>query len=543
MNFVIGALVAASYVIFGKLSSLFGQVSSIVTIGIFLPEGIALAAALLFGKRVVWGIFLGQLLFAFSNNLGLLPSFLIALINSIEALLAMYIVELWRIDLHLRSVRSVLRFFAMIAFIVQPLSAIAGNAVLAMFGAIQGNFWFFVLSWYLGNILAQFLITPLLLQLAFALQKKALRIKMLLGIVALFGLIGFVVTDLLGITNVVLLFSLSLVVLLIVDYYLGRLCAIVGLTTLSLLLTALGHYGVDMFGISSPMEALININFFILAQVVILYVIDAMHCEKEQLLKQLQEYNSTLQQRVQEEIAKNREKEKLLLQQSRLAQIGETINMIAHQWRQPLNTIAIMIQTLMLKFRSNRLSLEEFSQTTQKIMEQIDGLSVTIDQFSNFFKTEEKRRVVAVEDVVEKVVALIKPQVEKVGITLQVQSDGNYYIDGYPNALGQALMHIIANAKEQLQSCIACKRKKITITITADSKSVQIAIADTGGGIEEAMMDTIFEPYVSTKGKNGLGLGLYITKMIIEEHMDGKIRVYNEEDGAVFVIWLQRYIQ
>ncbi len=137
---------ATSYVIFGKLSSLFGQVSSIVTIGIFLPEGVALAAVLLFGRRIVWGIFLGQFLFALSNNLGFLSSLLIALINSIEALLAINLVEFWRIDLRLRNVADVLKFFVLIAFVLQPFSAFAGNAVLALFGYLKGNFWHYVLS-------------------------------------------------------------------------------------------------------------------------------------------------------------------------------------------------------------------------------------------------------------------------------------------------------------------------------------------------------------------------------------------------------------
>lgn len=541
MNFVIGALLAASYVIFGKISSLFGKISSIVTVSIFLPEGIALAAALLFGKRVVWGIFLGQLLFALSNNLGFVPSLLIALINSIEALVAIYVVDYWEIDLRLRSVRSVLRFFAMIAFVLQPLSALASNTVLALFGYVGENFWFFVLSWYLGNVMAQFLITPLLLQLAFALQKQALKVGTLFTIVILFGFFGFLLSDIVQIKNIVLLFSLSLVALLVVDYYFGRLCAVVGLVTLSLLLTALGHFGVDIFGVKNSIEELININFFVLAQVLILYVVDAMSYEKEQLLRQLQEYNQTLQKRVQQEVAKNREKEKLLLHQSRLAQIGETINMIAHQWRQPLNTIAIMVQTLALKQKRGSLDTQEFLTIEQKIMDQIDQMSDTIDAFRNFFKPEEGKSIFRVQDVMTKVFSMSTPELKKYDITLKHEIKGEYSVLGYPNELGQALLNIISNAKEQLIDCKECAEKEIVVKVTADAKNVVITITDNGGGIEKEIMDKIFEPYVSTKGKNGTGLGLYITKTIIEEHMDGRIRAANTGDGASFTITLPRY--
>ena len=540
MNFVIGALLAASYVIFGKLSSLFGQVSSIVTIGIFLPEGIALAAALLFGRRIVWGIFLGQFLFALSNNLGFLPSLLIALINSIEALLAINVVEFWRIDLRLRNVADVLKFFALIAFVLQPFSAFAGNAVLALFGYLKGNFWHYVLSWYLGNVMAQFLITPLLIQLAFVLKKRALRWIPLLFIIALFGFFGYLLSDILYIQNIVLLFSLSLVALLAVDYYLGRLCAVVGLATLSLLLTAMIHFGIDVFAAKDIFEELINVNFFILAQVLILYIIDAMYYENRQLLQQLQEYNQSLQRRVQEEVAKNREKEKLLLHQSRLALIGETINMIAHQWRQPLNAIAIMVQTLALKQKRGSLDTQEFLMIEQKIMEQIDQMSATIDAFRNFFKPEEKQQRFGIQDVIERVISISEPQISKLGIDLKYKIDGEYSVQGYPNELGQALLNIISNAKDQLLECGGCAKKEIVIEVKGDEERVQILIADTGGGVKEEQIDKIFEPYVSGKGKNRTGLGLYITKMIVEEHMGGKIEVENRKDGAVFTIWLKR---
>ena len=540
MNFVLGALLAVSYVIFGKLSSLFGQVSSIVTIGIFLPEGVALAAALLFGRRIVWGIFLGQFLFALSNNLDFFPSLLIALINSIEALLAINIAEFWRIDIRLRSVQSVLKFFALIAFVLQPFSALAGNAVLALFGYLNGNFWHFALSWYVGNVMAQFLIAPLLIQLYFAWKKRALRWFSMFFVVALFGFFGYLLSDIFQIRNIVLLFSLSFTAILLVDYYMGRLCAVVGLATLSLLLTALSHFGIDIFAAKEIFEELINVNFFILAQVLLLYVVDAMYYENRQLLQQLREYNQTLQKRVQEEIAKNREKEKLLLHQSRLAQIGETINMIAHQWRQPLNTIAIMVQTLSLKQKRGSLDTQEFLRVEQKIMEQIDQMSTTIDAFRNFFKPEDKRQRFCIQNVIERVVSISEPQISKLGIVLKYKIDGEYYVLGYPNELGQALLNIISNAKDQLLECSDCTKREIVIEVKGDEEGVKILIADTGGGIKEEIIDKIFEPYVSSKSKNRTGLGLYIAKMIVEEHMDGKIEARNEKDGALFTIWLKR---
>ncbi len=226
--------------------------------------------------------------------------------------------------------------------------------------------------------------------------------------------------------------------------------------------------------------------------------------------------------------------------QSHLAQIGETINMIAYQWRQPLNAIAIMVQTLALKQKRGSLDTQEFLMIEQKIMEQIDQMSATIDAFRNFFKPEEKQQRFDIQDVIERVISISEPQISKLGIDLKYKIDSEYYVQGYPNELGQALLNIISNAKDQLLECSGCAKKEIAIEVKGDEERVQILIADIGGGIDDAIIDKVFEPYVSSKGKNRTGLGLYITKMIVEEHMGGKVEVENRKDRAVFTIWLKR---
>ena len=540
-DFYKGLLLAVAYFVFGKLSSYFGVSNSIITVSIFPPEGISLAMAVLFGNRVVWGIFLGQTLYALSNHLGVAASSLIGITNSLEALLAVYFVRRWKIDLGFGDVRSVLLFFFLIIIILQPWSALLGNTVLLLFADENAkDFWINVGSWYLGNVVAQLVITPMLLLLYKAYSEKELDIGKLLVTILIFAAIFVLLVVELHLDNMALLFSIAVAGTFIVSYRFGIVYGSVAINIISTTMILLTQNGIGVFTLYDKFNNIVNLNFFMLGQVFLFYIDQAMYKEKEQLLQEVENANKNLQKRVEEEVAKNREKEKFLMYQSRLAQMGEMINMIAHQWRQPLNSISIIVQTLGIKFKNGSLTPEGMDELQKKILHQIDHMSETIDAFRDFFKPKKEAEVFDLGDVVSNVVDMSRFEIQKKGIDFEYRQKEKIVLKGYPNELGQAILNIVNNAKEQLEQKNS-NEKRIAIDVISDDEGVEIKISDTAGGIDEQYIERIFEPYFSTKeGKNGTGLGLYITKMIVEEHMGGKLSVKNSEKGAIFTIELNR---
>ena len=538
-SFSTGVMLAVAYFVFGKLSAYFGVVNSIININIFVPEGIALAAVLLFGKRVVWGIFVGQTIFALSNDLGIVASSLIGVSNTLEALIALYFVRRWKIDLGFGDLTSVLHFFFLVAFVLQPWSALVGNTILVLFGSSNiDEFWFYVMSWYFGNLVAQLVITPMLVLLYRAYKKNDLQLFRALFTILLFTVGIYILVAVFHLDNMALLLSVTVIALSIVSYYFGVVYGAISINVISVMMVLLTQSGIGAFTLGSKFDNIVNLNFYMLAHVFIFYIHQAMYREKERLLLQLKSMNENLEKRVEEEVEKNREREKFLMYQSRLAQMGEIINMIAHQWRQPLNSLSIMLQTIAMRFNKGKLNKEEMEEIQKNIIAQIDHMSQTIDSFRNFFKPEKELVRFDLKNVLLQVFDMSKTEMEKNKIVLEYRQDEEITLEGYPNELGQALLNIVNNAKDQLIQKKKQERKIFLNAVKEENRAV-ITIADTAGGIAEGIKEKIFEPYFSTKeGRNGTGLGLYITKMIVEEHMGGTIRVENTNTGALFEITL-----
>lgn len=538
-EFVTAILLAGAYFVFGKVSAYFGVVNSIININIFVPEGIALAIALLFGYRVVWGVFVGQTLYALSNDLGIVVSSAIGISNTIEALLAIYLVRRWKIDIKLGNLYSVLGFFFLVTVVLQPFSALMGNTILLFFGKTRiYDFWFFVASWYFGNLIAQLVITPMLLLLCHICSKQIIELtKLVLTTVLFISLLYFLIV-VVQVSNMALLLSTTLVILFVVAHNFGILYGAIGINIIAIEMILLTQNGIGLFTLQSRFDNIVNLNFYLLAHVVIFYIHQAMYREKESLLLQLEKINENLENQVHAEVAKNREQEKYLMYQSRLAQMGEIINMIAHQWRQPLNTLSLLVQTIALKYKKGLLDQEVIEQIQTGMLRQINQMSNTIDSFRNFFKQEKEAVDFDLREVILHVIEISKLEIEKNGITLDYALSSDVRLKGYPNELGQVLLNIINNAKDQLLTC-ACEEKKISIQVLQVDQVVHIKITDTAGGIPEDVIEKIFDPYFSTKeAKNGTGLGLYISKMIIEDHMQGELFVHNSSQGAVFTIKL-----
>jgi signal transduction histidine kinase len=257
------------------------------------------------------------------------------------------------------------------------------------------------------------------------------------------------------------------------------------------------------------------------------------------LITQSQEFenlNKTLDKRVQEELAKNRQKEQQLIHQSRLAQMGEMISMIAHQWRQPLTAISATANNLILKIMMDDIDKDEFEKEIGLISNYSQHLSKTIDDFRGFFKENKVEKVTTIDKIIESTLDIVRVSVENANIELRTKLECNKELKTYPSEIKQVVLNLIKNAQDALIEKDV-KDAYIEIeTLCKDDKHVLI-IKDNGGGIPENIMDKIFEPYFSTKlEKDGTGLGLYMSKIIIEKHCGAKIKAENDDKGAVFKV-------
>jgi signal transduction histidine kinase len=255
--------------------------------------------------------------------------------------------------------------------------------------------------------------------------------------------------------------------------------------------------------------------------------------------KALESFNKELQEKVDKEVKKNQENQKHLMQQNRLAQMGEMINMIAHQWRQPLTAIGSTTNTLLIKSMMGKYDKELFNEKLENINNYTQHLSLTIDDFRNFFKKTKEKRQISLSTICEDSLNIIQTSLYNKNITVQKNYQCNSKLFTYPNELRQVVLNLIKNAEDVLIEK-DIENKKINIDTLYKNEKFIIRISDNAGGIPKDIIKKIFEPYYSTKlEKDGTGLGLYMSKTIIEDHCRGKIYAENDENGAVFTIELE----
>ncbi len=250
--------------------------------------------------------------------------------------------------------------------------------------------------------------------------------------------------------------------------------------------------------------------------------------------------NKNLETTIEQEVEKNRQQQLLMLHQSRLAQMGEIISMIAHQWRQPLNILSLLTQGLVFKYKLGKITLEKMEKFDKDASKQIQGMSQTINEFSNFFKPEKEKINFCINDIISSTIDMLNPTLIDKSIDISFEYDDTYYTYGFVHELGQALINIINNAKDILIEK-DIKNRYISIYLKDKDDNIYIYIKDNAGGIPDDIIDKIFDPYFSTKDeKNGTGLGLYMSKLIIEDHLEGEINVSNKDNGAEFEIILEK---
>ena len=251
---------------------------------------------------------------------------------------------------------------------------------------------------------------------------------------------------------------------------------------------------------------------------------------------ELEEINSSLSEKVEEEVQKNREKENKLMQQSRLAQMGEMLNMIAHQWRQPLAAISSTSTALELKVQLGKADSETVQKSAKNISKYAQYLSETIDDFRNFFKSNKEKVESSLSSILNSVLAIMQISIEHQKISLILELSTQRRFSTYENELKQVVLNLVTNAKDVLIER-EIKNAYIKIRTYSDGDEEILEVSDNAGGIPEDIFDKIFNPYFSTKlDKNGTGLGLYMSQTIVEDHCSGELSARNSEEGAVFKV-------
>jgi signal transduction histidine kinase len=252
-------------------------------------------------------------------------------------------------------------------------------------------------------------------------------------------------------------------------------------------------------------------------------------------VKELDDFNKTLYKKVEEEVSKQREKENLLIQQSKLAALGEMIGNVAHQWRQPISAVSAIIMNIKWTAISQGVDSKFLDDRMKEANEQLKYMSQTIEDFRTFFKPNKEKEYFDLKVEVRKAYKILKAMLEHNNINLQIYSKNSIVVYGYANEFSQVVLNIISNAKDVLIER-NIQKPKIEIHLYNDEDNIFCEIRDNAGGIDEKFIGRIFEPYFTTKDHNGTGIGLYISKEIIEKHMQGFLVVKNIEEGANFVI-------
>ena len=250
----------------------------------------------------------------------------------------------------------------------------------------------------------------------------------------------------------------------------------------------------------------------------------------------LRDINRFLEKRVKHEVDAHREKERMLIQQSKMAEMGDMLSMIAHQWRQPLNQMSYIFMNIEGAYEYDELTKEYLDKKLKEGTELLEFMSHTIEDFRFCKQLDVKREETEIAEIVDHSAALIIKSLDAHGITLETTHHSYNEVKLYRNELMQVLLNLIKNAKDVLIEQ-KTKEPKITITTSESEQDVIIEVCDNGGGIDEAIAEKIFEPYFTTKEKSsGTGLGLYMSKNIVQEHLNGELFFKNRGEGACFIV-------
>jgi len=298
----------------------------------------------------------------------------------------------------------------------------------------------------------------------------------------------------------------------------------------------------------TPLESGSDTMLFVIVE----DVHDKIHYQHE-----LEDLNKNLIQMVNQEAEKRRRQEELLMEKSRLAEMGEMIANIAHQWRQPLNALGFIIQDIQDASSHGEATEEYLAEVVRNGMGQIEYMSKTIDDFRDFFKPSKSETVFNAKKSISKVLSIFMPQIKHTDIDLSIEchcAEGKavykgledldicakeeMLIKGYENQFKQVLLNLLSNSKDALADL---HNKKIIIKVIPEAEKIKIVVEDNGGGIPDNIMTQIFDPYFTTKSETGgTGIGLYMSKAIVEDNLGGSLSVENTEEGCRFTVEVDR---
>lgn len=267
----------------------------------------------------------------------------------------------------------------------------------------------------------------------------------------------------------------------------------------------------------------------------------------------LQELNETLESRVAVETENRRKSERILHEQSKLAAMGQMMKAVSHQWRQPLNALGMIIQDLLDEYDEHGISKEYLMKNVDKSLKLVMHMSSTIDDFSALVRPDFEKDSFELVTAVREVMSLVESQYNGQGIFFEIESSENFDKDLNPDGLivcgdsgmfKQIMINLLSNSKDAILQRLEsgkAERGLIIIRISCGGETATVDIEDNGGGIPEEIIDRVFEPYFTTKRQGkGTGIGLYISRLIVQEQMRGVIEVRNSFNGAVFTLHLPR---
>jgi signal transduction histidine kinase len=253
----------------------------------------------------------------------------------------------------------------------------------------------------------------------------------------------------------------------------------------------------------------------------------------EERYQNLLEKYEALEKRYEEEFEENRQKEHMLIQQSKLAAMGEMIASIGHQWRQPLNHLSLLIQDVSEALEFGEITDRYIDQFTKESMIQIKHMSRTINDFRKFYSPQKVRSAFSIGESVEDSLAIFSSSLKAHHIHVVFEYRGEQMAIGYPNEFSQAILNILTNAKDAfIQRNV--KNRILMINIINNGSFYGVEFVDNAGGIEIDCLPKLFDPYYTTRPQ-GTGLGLYMSKMILEK-MGGSIKAENTNNGAKFLL-------
>ncbi len=257
--------------------------------------------------------------------------------------------------------------------------------------------------------------------------------------------------------------------------------------------------------------------------------------------RELKILNETLEERIKVGISKQKEQEEMLIQQSKLAAMGEMIGNIAHQWRQPLNALGLVVQNMKFAYEMDELDDEFMDRSIKKVNLLTNNMSKTIDDFRNFFKPNKEKTYFSLDNVINNAISLVESAFTNSNIKINYEKGKKEEVFGFPNEFSQTILNILSNAKDALLEK-RIENAQVNIDIKDDEDFAYVCISDNAGGIPEDIIEKIFNPYFSTKEEGkGTGVGLYMSKIIIEKNMNGKLSVENIQEGAKFTVKIPKY--